>query len=61
MYFALHERDYVVQRGTRRRTRVEDEREEAETDETAGDMHKLKRKPRGEKRENVGERAVGDA
>lgn len=57
MYFALHERDYVVQRGTR----VENEREEAETDETTGDMHKLKRKPQGEKRENVGERAVGDA
>lgn len=50
-----------MQRGTRRCTRVEDEREEAETDETTGDMHKLKRKPRGEKRENVGERAVGDA
>lgn len=47
-----------MQRGTR--TRVEDEREEAETDETAGDMHKLKRR-RGEKRENVGERVVRDA
>lgn len=53
MYFALHERGYAVQRGTRRRTRAEDEREEAEADETAGDMHKLRRKPRGEKRENV--------